>query len=576
MASRSLSAQQVIQVVKRYQKGENSTDIAKDFGVASDTILRWLRKSNVQIRESRVSLAAPINESFFNSIDTELKAYWLGFLLADGCIGESAGTRRTLRLWLAEKDESAIRQFANDINYKGKIRYDGKKRQYGIVFNNTKLCGDLIKHGYLDWKLGNPRIINNVPSNLHYHLVRGLFDGDGSITYSWGHGNKTVRVTPQAGVTIVAHKDHFKCLYEVGVIISASGVNFNGVKSRKTHLSLTWSGNGNASLIHDWMYQNATRYLARKKIKFPGIGIFTKFTNLSNFTASIKPEAGITDDVISEASKLIGMSWGPPSFSDAEVADDLKLVESFDVNKIVKGDEIIAPYRSFGNKLVLKYQPSIWSTRAHNRPSIAEVGNYPNMVKRAVRALLTTGDKITPSRLLRELQFAGFTRASLLPVPTILAVIKKFGLTGRWFDPCAGWGHRLIAAHIAGLQYVGCEPAAHYKGLLSIANYLSNDAIIHNLKWQDVNWPEYDFIMTSPPFYDIEDYGLEKIDESFDEWVDKFICGILDKADGRNVILHVDDKITTKLEMMGRIKQKLRYTAKGVRHKAPDEWIVKL
>lgn len=45
-----------------------------------------------------------LQEDYFDKIDTQEKAYWLGFIAADGCIGEQRGKPSVLVVGLAEKD----------------------------------------------------------------------------------------------------------------------------------------------------------------------------------------------------------------------------------------------------------------------------------------------------------------------------------------------------------------------------------------------------------------------------------------------------------------------------------------
>ena len=55
-----------------------------------------------------------LNEDYFKKIDTETKAYWLGFLYADGQI--SADSRYSLRLALSKKDYNHIVKLKNELS----------------------------------------------------------------------------------------------------------------------------------------------------------------------------------------------------------------------------------------------------------------------------------------------------------------------------------------------------------------------------------------------------------------------------------------------------------------------------
>ena len=76
------------------------------------------------------------NKDFFNKIDTEEKAYWLGFLYADGCIVTRSKCKKvtpmSLELVLSSIDINHLYKFLNslesNIEIKNKIvELNGKK-----------------------------------------------------------------------------------------------------------------------------------------------------------------------------------------------------------------------------------------------------------------------------------------------------------------------------------------------------------------------------------------------------------------------------------------------------------------
>jgi hypothetical protein len=79
------------EICRRYLQGEGSYALAREFGVAGFTVSRLLNQRGIKRRfGSEAHRTHSANHSFFNTIDTEEKAYWLGFLAADGCIVEHA------------------------------------------------------------------------------------------------------------------------------------------------------------------------------------------------------------------------------------------------------------------------------------------------------------------------------------------------------------------------------------------------------------------------------------------------------------------------------------------------------
>lgn len=117
----------------------------------------------------------------FEKIDTEEKAYWLGFLYADGSVGSKEDK---IELGLAEKDLKHIEKFKTFMNINNKISYREKTKSYRMSFRSAQCKQDLINKGCVPKKsliLNFPNE-NQVPKYLIRHFIRGYFDGDGWFT----------------------------------------------------------------------------------------------------------------------------------------------------------------------------------------------------------------------------------------------------------------------------------------------------------------------------------------------------------------------------------------------------------
>ena len=117
----------------------------------------------------------------FETIDTEEKAYWLGFLYADGYV---SNTEARIELGLAEKDLHHVEKFKNFIGLNNKICYKAGTKSYRYGFRSQSCKDDLIKQGCVPQKsliLKFPTS-EQVPEYLIRHFLRGYFDGDGHFT----------------------------------------------------------------------------------------------------------------------------------------------------------------------------------------------------------------------------------------------------------------------------------------------------------------------------------------------------------------------------------------------------------
>src|SRR5580704_3624692 len=102
--------------VKLYEEGLTTIQIGEKLGKSQASILNYLKSQNVKRRPAG-KRSYPLNEKFFDNINTVEKAYWLGFLLADGntpkgsvrCLLKSTDGHHLELLRSALKSEAPIR-----------------------------------------------------------------------------------------------------------------------------------------------------------------------------------------------------------------------------------------------------------------------------------------------------------------------------------------------------------------------------------------------------------------------------------------------------------------------------------
>ena len=194
--------------------------------------------------------------NFFCKIESEEKAYWLGFIAADGHISQYR-----VSIELSQKDEKHLQKFADLFNCKlqKRSRYDkrtGKNyHSCQLKLNSKKLSNSLLEKGLKNDKTFSlsASIFDCVPKELMHHFIRGYFDGDGSILISKSGKPKIVicgtaeflselRRQIQDGCEIASHNHYPKknyCVYEV-------------------------TGKENIIKVKDFLYMNSSVNLERK------------------------------------------------------------------------------------------------------------------------------------------------------------------------------------------------------------------------------------------------------------------------------------------------------------------------
>ena len=144
------------------------------------TFSNYLKSKNISTRKK-----IDCDDTVFEKIDDEYKAYWLGFLYADGSVTYNLNRKKyTIELSLAEKDYNHLEKFRTFLKSNRNIKYRDKQKAYRFTINSKKMCEDLINLGCVPTKsliLRFPNI-TQVPEYLINHFIRGYFDGDGCIS----------------------------------------------------------------------------------------------------------------------------------------------------------------------------------------------------------------------------------------------------------------------------------------------------------------------------------------------------------------------------------------------------------
>lgn len=203
-----------------------------------------------------------INEKFFNEINTEEKAYILGFIMADG--GIYINNAHRLYFSLSYKDIEILNkiQAAMESNYDIKIIEQsnsfGKSTIVRLTIYCKEIIDDLLALGFDNNKTGN-EFIPDINPALIRHFLRGFFDGDGTIFKSRGYD--TVGFTSSLDMLNAISELLSKELsIDIKKIYTESG--------NKQAYRLYYSKQEEVYKIYNYLYDNATIYLERKKDKF--------------------------------------------------------------------------------------------------------------------------------------------------------------------------------------------------------------------------------------------------------------------------------------------------------------------
>lgn len=234
-------------------------ELAKIFNKSVNSIACLLNREGIKgKRENNHYRKYHINQNYFDVIDNEEKAYFLGFLCADGCNHKNT---TKISMFLKEEDKEILIRLNNLLQPDKPLTYCKKEigtNQYGIQISNKQISDKLNELGCTPQKTFTLDLatFNQVPEHLFNHYIRGYFDGDGWL------GKKDISITS----SILFCEKLSKFLFD----------KFN-IKTRLRYknkiVELCFSRYG-IQLFLDWIYKDSNIFLERKFQKY--IEYYTK------------------------------------------------------------------------------------------------------------------------------------------------------------------------------------------------------------------------------------------------------------------------------------------------------------
>ncbi len=183
-SARELTEKQQEEIVKMYQQGMSLRAIAGKSTISYGTARRLLQQKGIELRPRIEAVNKTLtrykhDETFFDVIDTEEKAYWIGFIMADGHVEHPDNTDLyVLHLGLKLSDRGHITKL------KASLKSSHQTYNYKLAIlrlHSKGLCKALIRHGVVPRKSYEELVPPQMPNELLRHFWRGYFDGDGSL-----------------------------------------------------------------------------------------------------------------------------------------------------------------------------------------------------------------------------------------------------------------------------------------------------------------------------------------------------------------------------------------------------------
>ena len=167
------------EIQKRHRNGESLSKISKDLGIHIQCIyshfqkMKWEYNRDINYRHKGYY----VDDDYLKVVDTEDKAYFLGWMLSDGTVFENR-----IALKLKKADIEIVKEIFSKFSSGYSISINKAKTAKGIIVSSNKLIEDLKKLGCIRNKTKIGFDVPNISKKLFRHFIRGYFDGDGSIS----------------------------------------------------------------------------------------------------------------------------------------------------------------------------------------------------------------------------------------------------------------------------------------------------------------------------------------------------------------------------------------------------------
>lgn len=236
-------------------------EVEKHFNLSHPTVSKILKDVP---KYSKAKINNPnLKERFFETIDSEEKAYFLGLLIADGNVfQDETGRQASISITLNLEDKYMLLKFKEILNANTSVSQDGRGCGQ-IAIRSNIMAQDLKKYGVIPRKSSHT-YLPQIDDKYMNHLIRGILDGDGSIRAK----QTTIqnRFTHYIGfcgthklmedISNYCNKLHLKVIPKV---YDYADKELSDIKIQSKQDMYTFG---------EWLYNNATIYLKRKKAKY--------------------------------------------------------------------------------------------------------------------------------------------------------------------------------------------------------------------------------------------------------------------------------------------------------------------
>lgn len=283
MPTKIITEKDTPNIIKDYLNFLSLRELQIKYRTSEMMIKRILKENSIHIRSlSESTKVFSVNENYFEKIDTEEKAYYLGLIAADGNVSKNLNQ---FEIGLSGEEElQLLKRMKESIEYTGGLYQRKRKNKpthkeaYRLSIRSKKFIKNLMEKGIFPNKSLTLKFptFDQVPEHLIRHFIRGYVDGDGTINFK---KNKSLNVG------MLCSNSFYKDLNKV--LKKFLGFEF-GFYKRSNNTEVKVAGVVKPSAFCEWIYADSTIFLNRKYKNYKNFINFKEKDNAEKFLHSVE------------------------------------------------------------------------------------------------------------------------------------------------------------------------------------------------------------------------------------------------------------------------------------------------
>lgn len=254
-------------ILDTYNSIRNVSQVVKTLKVTRYKVEKTLRENGLNETKKHISF----NSNYFEDIDSDKKAYFLGLLAADGYIGFK---NNLVSISLQEEDSYLLEEFSKELGIYKKLTFLPKekshyKNNYRFGIQNKKMKSDLMKLNITPRK-SLTLLPPNIKPEYFKSFILGYFDGDGGFSKNIRKSKSTEYLILTATFTGTLEICNF-IKNQVYLNCQIDGKIKKRFKDSKNTYTLYFFGNKQLIKIFDWLYSDSQIKMERKFLLYKHI-----------------------------------------------------------------------------------------------------------------------------------------------------------------------------------------------------------------------------------------------------------------------------------------------------------------